>query len=134
MKQVTIHMEKFVRALKEKGYDGAFLTNSAYPGTLKESLNAHLLGCLEKNEPIPPFYLTTYAIWKGDDSPRVKCDLRISHHRDSGFQVNRFDLTYENQYGKIREMKIPVHNLSEIPLRSDCHGMVAEQKKRTLKR
>lgn len=129
MHRLSEHINAFVRLMKQKGYIGHFLCNTSHPGRIEESLQKHLLECLQGSTYIPPFYLTTYSHWINDESPYVKCDFKVRYNDNDGFNVMKLDMDYRNHCGSIRKKDIPINTNLTIPDRDQVNRMMTEKKK-----
>ena len=80
MKQL-LDLDTFSKDLSDKGYNGYFHTQSAYPGKLKDSISEYLEACSSGKEHLPKgdLILTGYLQWAGDDRPSVQCNLWVKH-------------------------------------------------------
>jgi len=130
MQNLGPQIDNFCDLMKAKGYDGYFMCNSTHPGKLEQSLFKHLLGQLQGDRHIPPFYLTTYSQWKDEYSPYTQCDFKVRYDQTEGFQVQKMDITRGNQYGKIKQIEVIFKTNEEILKRENAHGMVARKKNR----
>ena len=128
MKSLSAHINAFVELMKQKGYNGHFLCNSSHPGKIEESLQNHLLGCLQGTTHIPPFYLTTYARWQNDESPYVLCDFKVRYNDNDGFNVVKLNIDYRNLYGSIRRKDVLIDSNVTLPDREQVSRMVSGKK------
>jgi hypothetical protein len=65
MKQLP-DLEAFVKILIDKGFDGSFQTQVAYPGKLKESITRYMEACNNGEDRFDRdgnFLLSTYLQW-----------------------------------------------------------------------
>lgn len=127
MKQL-LDLDTFAEALSEKGYDGNFLTEAAYPDKIKESITRFLEACKNgSDKPLKPgrFSLMTYIEWNGDDKPSVECYIRVQHE-DGKFDVQKMDITKRDEYGRLMK-KIELADLTTatIPTRKEALAFVS---------
>lgn len=129
MKQLGLHIDELEKLMDEKGYDGHFLSNSSFPGKLRESLHQHLLEVLQGETYIRPFYLTTYSLWKDEESPYVQCDFRVRYDRSDGFRIDKMEAKYANQFGTIRNFETRLMNNADVPARGKVNSQVCPRKR-----
>lgn len=132
MKQLGLHIDELEKLMNEKGYDGHFLSNSSFPGKLRESLHQHLLEVLQGETYIRQFYLTTYSHWKDEDRPHVKCDFKMKYDSWLGFRVDKMEVTRANRFGTIKSVELRPDKNEDIPTREKVNALVG-QKMRSLK-
>lgn len=130
MKELSAHINAFVDLMKRKGYTGHFLCNTSHPGKIEESLQNHLLECLQGTNHIPPFYLSTYTKWQNEESPYVKCDFKVKYNAHDGFNVVNVDVDYRNSYGSIRKKDLSIDSNGTLPEREQINNMVIAKKNR----
>lgn len=129
MKRLDVHIDELEKLMNEKGYDGHFLCNSAFPCKLRESVHQHLLEVLPGATYVQPFYLTTYSLWKDEESPYVKCDLKVSYDRSEGFRIEKVEAMYASYLGTIRNFETRLINNMDMPTRQKVNSMVGPRKR-----
>ncbi|MBN8650614.1 MAG: hypothetical protein J0L67_04270 [Cytophagales bacterium] len=135
MKQLNTHMEDLHQLLTSKGFNGSFLTNAGFPGTLKESLVKHLQEVLQGTPVITPFFLTTYSRWNGEAQPHVKCDFKVHYNRFSGFRIATLDAQYRTstELNPIRRLQLQFPDNHELPTRDQVNTQITTKKKNRLR-
>nr|WP_315155633.1 hypothetical protein [uncultured Flavobacterium sp.] len=128
MKQL-LDLDTFAKNLTDKGYNGYFQTEAAYPGKLKESIREYLEACqsgMEKPNRYELFLLSTYLQWNGDDKPRIACSLWISH-KNGTFDVQKMNIERSDRYGQLLK-KSELTNLStdSVPTLKEAITQVSE--------
>ena len=131
MKQL-LDLDTFAKALTDKGYNGFFQTEAAYPGKLKESLTEYLQACHNGTDKLnrhDTFLLSTYLQWNGHDKPRIECKLWIRHENDT-FDVQKMDIERTDCYGQLLK-KTELTNLStvSVPTIKEAIAQVSEDTK-----
>lgn len=129
MKQLGLHINELEKLMNEKGYDGHFLCNSSFPGKLRESLYQHLLDVMQGETHIRPFYLTTYSLWKDEESPYVQCDFRVRYDRSDGFRIDKMQAKYANHFSTIRNFETRIMNSADLPAREKVNSLVCSRKR-----
>ncbi|AKK71915.1 hypothetical protein PIECOFPK_02343 [Mycovorax composti] len=134
MKQL-LDLSTFAKTLTDKGYDGYFQTEGAYPDKIKDSISQFLEACKNgTDKPLRPdsFSLRTYIEWNGDDKPKVDCYMRV-RYEDGKFDVQKMDITRKDQYGHLMK-KSELTNLSTgtVPTRKEAIALVSEPPKQKL--
>ncbi|MGJ1446966.1 hypothetical protein ACR79S_06910 [Sphingobacterium spiritivorum] len=131
MKQL-LDLDAFTKTLTDKGYDGHFLTEAAYPDKLKDSISRFLEAC--KNGTDKPLYsdslsLRTYLEWNGEDKPNVQCYMRV-RYEDGKFDVQKMDIERTNGYGHLMK-KTELTNLTtgSVPTVKEALAQVSETPK-----
>jgi hypothetical protein len=128
------HITDFLELMSERGYDGHFLSNTSYPGELKDSLTQHLMGVLQGGTFVPPFFLTTYSHWRDEQSPYVQCDFKVRYSHSEGFCVEKMDITNGSSTGKIKNVTLPLRANIEMPYCEQANRMVlGEERKRKIR-
>jgi hypothetical protein len=130
MKNLDKHIDEFAKLMNEKGFDGYFLCNAGFPGKLKDSLHQHLSEVLRAENKVRPFYLSTYSLWNDEHRPYVQCDIRVNYDQQHGLRIDQVEAKFANQYGTIRDFKIPLKANSEMPSREKINSIVGTEKKR----
>lgn len=126
--EVKSDLDTFAKILTEKGYDGYFYTQGAYPGKLKESISKYLENCKNGSEGAvkPELLLTNYLQWSGEDNPYVVCDMYVSH-RNGKFSLDKMEITRKDNYGQLLK-KSELANLSvmTVPKAKEAIAMVSD--------
>lgn len=126
--EVKSDLDTFAKILTEKGYDGYFHTQGAYPGKLKESISKYLENCRNGLEGAakPELLLTSYLQWSGEDDPYVVCDMYVSH-RNGKFSLDKMEITRKDNYGQLLK-KSELANLSvmTVPKAKEAIAMVSD--------
>lgn len=130
LNEFSRHVDDFVKMMKQKGYNGHFLCNTAHPGKLEESFHKHLLHQLQGSSYISRFYLTTYSHWENDERPYVKCGFTVRYNNNNGFNVDKLRMDYANQYGSIRRKDILLETNLNLPDREQVNRMMIGKKKK----
>ncbi len=134
MQYLGNHIAEFLKLMNERGYDGHFLSNSAHPGKLKDSLNQHLLDVLQGRSSVPPFFLTTYSLWRNEQSPYVRCDFKVKHSQSDGFRIEKMDITNGSSTGNIKSVTVPLRANIEMPYCEHANRMVlGDDRKRKIR-
>jgi len=122
MKNLTEHIDEFERLMPRKGFDGFFLTNSNFPGKLKESLNQYMQGVV--NKPAQPFYLTTYSLWNGEEKPHIIADFKMDYDKELGFRVIKLDakLIHGSSINPARTIEVLLKDSEDMPPREDVNA------------
>ena len=99
--QKLYDLSTFTHMLTTKGYDGYFHTEGAYPGRLKESMEAFMEKCREGEEPEPKGQLsiTCYLKWEGEDKAHIRCRM-VLKHQNAKFDVQKLEITKMDRYGR----------------------------------
>ena len=111
MKQLP-DLDVFAKILIDKGFNGYFQTQVAYPGKLKESITEFMEACNngKESDRDENFLLSTYLQWSGDDNPSIVCDFWVRKEND-GFDIHKMEITSKNRYGQFLK-KAELKNLS----------------------
>ena len=134
MKQF-LDLDTFANKLKDKGYNGYFQTDAAYPGKLKESISNYLIDC--QNDTDKPnrsqiFMLSTYLQWNGDDKHNIKSNLYVKHE-NSGFDVQKMDIVRTDRYGQVvKKSQLTNLSIGSIPTVKEAIAQVMEVPKQQL--
>lgn len=126
MKQL-LDLENFSKVLSDKGYNGYFTTQAAYPGKLKDSISEYLDSCTKGTEPVKSeLLLIGYLEWSGDDKPRVECSMRVKHENGT-FDLQKMEIVRKDQFGHLLK-HFSLSNLSAgtAPNASEAIAMVKE--------
>lgn len=126
MKQ-SLDLNTFSRVLGDKGYDGYFTTQAAYPGKLKDSLSEYLEACAAGKETLKTqLLLTGYLQWSGDDKPSVECLLWVKYERGN-FELQKMDIVKKDQFGlPLKRCSITNLSAESVPKASEAAALVKE--------
>lgn len=131
MKQL-IDLDTFAKALTDKGYDGYFLTEAAYPDKIKDSINRFLEACrngTDKPLSADSFSLKTYIEWNGEDKPKTECYMRV-RHEDGKFDVQKMEIERTDQYGhSMKKLELTNLTTSSVPTRKEALVQMSETPK-----
>lgn len=107
-------LNTFAKILTDKGYNGYFHTQGAYPGKLKESIGEYLENCQKGTDSYPKqeLLLTGYLQWSGEDKPYIQCNMWVKH-LDGKFSLNRMEIVKKDHFGQVLK-KSELSNLSVI--------------------
>ena len=107
-------LNTFAKILTDKGYNGYFHTQGAYPGKLKESIREYLENCRKGTEgiPKPELLLTGYLQWAGEDKPRVECSMWVKY-LNGKFDLKKIEVTKKDRFGQLLKQS-EFSNLSTI--------------------
>lgn len=121
------NLETFAKILTDKGYDGHIHTQGAYPGKIKESIEAYLKSC-ENGTDAPPYgehmMLTTYLKWNTEDDPHVVCSMYVKH-LNVKFFLDKMEINLASE-GCQSIKKVVLTNLTVVtaPTRLEAVDMV----------
>lgn len=119
MKQL-LDLESFTKVLIDKGYNGYFTTQAAYPGKLKDSIREYLEACAKGTEPLKTeLLLMGYLEWSADDKPSAECLLWIKHEKGN-FELEKMQIVRKDQFG------LPLKNCSLTRLSSESAPTASE--------
>lgn len=112
MKQL-LDLNTIAKTLTDKGYDGNFLTQGAYPDKIKDSINRFLEACKHGTDKLlyPDLLpVQTYLEWNGEDKPKVSCHMWLAYEKGK-FDVRNMDIERTDQYGHAMK-KLELKNLT----------------------
>ncbi|TGD58997.1 hypothetical protein [Flavobacterium humi] len=126
MKQL-LDLDTFSKVLSDKGYNGYFTTQAAYPGKLKDSIREYLDSCAKGIEPLKSELLMMgYLQWSGDDKPRVECSLWIKHVKGA-FDLQKMEIVRKDQFGhSLKHWSLTSLSAETAPKVSEAIAMVKE--------
>ena len=108
-------LDAFAKIISDKGYNGYFTTQAAYPGKIKASISEYLENCKKGSEPIKrEFMLMGYLQWSGEDKPRVECSLWVQHEKGN-FDLLKMEIAKKDQFGQVVK-HAALTNLSVVAL------------------
>jgi len=122
------NLDTFTKLLTDKGYNGYFHTQGAYPGKLKESISEYFENCHSGVESIPKplLLLTSYLEWSGEDKPSIKCNLWVKFQSGT-LNLQKMEISKKDQFGQLLKLSI-LKDLSAItlPKASEAIAMVSD--------
>ncbi len=124
-------LDTFAKMLTDRGYNGYFQTEGAYPGKLKDSINEYMENCRRGVEELykPELLLTTYLQWTGEDKPSVQCSLWIKHHNQR-FDIQKMEIRKKDQFGQLlRQSKLTKLSTATVPQAREAITMVNDEQK-----
>jgi hypothetical protein len=126
MKQL-LDLDTFSKVLSDKGYNGFFTTQAAYPGKLKDSIREYLDSCAKGIEPLKPeLLLMGYLQWSGDDKPRVECALWVKHEKGA-FDLQKMEIVRKDQFGhSLKQSSLTNLSAESVPKANEAIGLVNE--------
>ncbi|SFT05484.1 hypothetical protein [Sphingobacterium wenxiniae] len=134
MKQL-LDLNTFAKTLTEKGYDGYFQTEGAYPDKIKDSISRFLEACKNgTDKPLQPgsFSLRTYIEWNGDDKPKVDCYMRVRYENNK-FDVQKMNIERTDQYGHLmKQSKLTDLSTGSVPTSKEAVALVSDTPKQKL--
>ncbi|BDU25197.1 hypothetical protein [Flavobacterium sp. GSB-24] len=120
-------LDTLSKILSDKGYNGYFLTQGAYPGKIRESILEYLHSCeagLDKLK--PEFILSGYPQWLGDDKPRVECHMWIKQE-NGGFDLQKMEVIRKDQFGQsLAQAALSNLSATTVPTKNEAIAMVSE--------
>jgi len=130
--KLLLDLDAFVKTLNDKGYDGYFHTEGCCAGKLRDSIGEFLE--LVKNDNDAPLsanflHLSTYLEWKGEENPRVECNIRV------GYENGKFDLEQTemhirrtDRYGQLlKQSKLTNLTADSVPTALEAIAQVSEK-------
>lgn len=126
MKQL-LDLESFTKVLIDKGYNGYFTTQAAYPGKIKDSISEYLEACAKGAEPLKTeLLLMGYLEWSGDDKPSVECLLWLKHEKGN-FELEKMQIARKDQFGlPLKHCKLRSLTAESMPKASEAVALVKE--------
>lgn len=132
MKQL-LDLGTFTKVLTAKGYEGYFLTESAYPDKLKDSIGRLLEACKDGTDRLQQpdkISLSTYLEWNGEDQPNVRCYMRV-RYEDGKFDVQRMYIERKDSYGQlIKKSELTNLTTASVPPRKEAIALVSKMPKK----
>lgn len=116
----------FAETLTDKGYDGYFTTQAAYPAKLEDSIRQYLENCNKGLESMDKsdLLLMTYLQWNGEDSPSVECHMWVKLEQKA-LALQRMEVIKKDGAGNLlKQSRFENMPLSEIPKARDALAMV----------
>lgn len=124
------HIKALDKLLRDKGYNGYFMSNFGFPGRLQETIRKHFFQSYISNRDINPIHLSTYTRWSNEEEPYVRCDFTVKYDDGKGFTINKMDIQFKNQYGSNRSAQITPGRDHEIPSREQANAIVDQNSRR----
>ncbi|MCX2680761.1 hypothetical protein OOZ15_12480 [Galbibacter sp. EGI 63066] len=121
-------LNTFTKILTDKGYDGYFLTQSGYPGKLKESIGRYMEACRKGTEDLPQdeIAITGYLKWEGSDRPSVECTMWVKHEKGT-FDLQKIEVTKNDRYGQLlKHSKLTGLSVATVPKANMAIAMVSD--------
>jgi hypothetical protein len=115
--------------MKQKGYDGYFLSPLGFNNKLDDNLIQHAIQCFQENRQVGPVDLQTYTHWRDDDSPHVHCTFKTDYNDTEGFKIKKLDIDYGIGQDILKQKNISVNANSEIPDRNQLNSMMLHRKR-----
>lgn len=135
MKSIGEHIDELNELMSRKGFDGYFLSNSDFPGKLKDSLHQHMQNVMHESTPVRPFYLTTYSLWNGEEKPYVICDFKLQYDTKAGFSVMKLDAkcVVDRLSNPARTMEVNLGKNEDMPTCAAVNAALSPKRKSSLK-
>ncbi|WP_339679879.1 hypothetical protein [Cyclobacterium marinum] len=134
MKQ-ALDLDTFAKILTDKGYDGYFHTEAAYPDKIKDSISRFLEAYNNgMDKPMLPniMMLKTYLQWNGDDKPKVECNMWVKYE-DGLFDVQKMNIERIDEYGQLlKQSKLTDLSTNSVPTRKEAIAQVSDKPKEQL--
>ena len=116
------HLDAFAKIISDKGYNGYFTTQAAYPGKIKNSISEYLENCKKGVEPLKKeFMLIGYLQWSGENKPRVECSMWVQHEKGN-FGLLKMEIARKDQFGQVLK-HAALTNLSVAALPKACEAI-----------
>lgn len=122
-----LDLNTLCKILCDKGYNGYFMTQAAYPGKIKDSILDYLQSCAAGLDTLKPeFILRGYLDWQGDDKPSIECHLWIKHEKGT-FDLQKMEITRKNEFGESLAQRVLI-NISghTVPKKKEAIAMISE--------
>jgi hypothetical protein len=99
--EVVSDLNTFAKILTDKGYNGYFLTQGAYGGKLKDSIQEYLEHQKDADQhPNEELVLSSYLLWAGEDKPRVECNMWVKY-LNGNFFLDRMEISKRDRFSKL---------------------------------
>lgn len=128
MKAVS-DLNMFAKILTDKGYNGYFHTQGAYPGKLKDSIGEFLESCRNGTDTLPKqdLILTGYLQWSGDDKPRIETTMWVKY-QNGEFSLSRMEVAKKDEFGQLlKKTELSDLSVSSMPKLTEAVALVNEQ-------
>jgi hypothetical protein len=122
-----LDLDTLSKILSDKGYNGYFTTQAAYPGKIRESILEYLQSCTVGLDKLKPeFMLRGYLEWLGDDKPSVECHIWIKHEKGT-FNLQKMEITRKDQFGQpLAHLELTDLSASTVPKKNEAIAMISE--------
>jgi hypothetical protein len=118
------HIKAFGQLLNDKGYNGYFMSNFGFPGKLQETIRKHIFESFISNKDLNPIHLSTYTRWRREEDPYVRCEFTVNYEDSKGFNIQKMDIHFKNQYGTIRSTELKLERHHDIPSSEEANSIV----------
>ena len=118
------HIKAFNQLLNDKGYNGYFMSNFGFPGKLQETIRKHVFESYISNKDLNPIHLSTYTRWSREEDPYVRCEFSVNYDDSKGFNIQKMDIHFKNQYGNIRSTEVKPERDHDIPSSEEANSIV----------
>ncbi len=125
------NLDTFTKILTDKGYNGYFHTQGAYPGKLKESISAYLENYHNgvESSSKPMLLLTGYLRWSGDDKPLVQCYMYVKHQSGT-FDLQKMEIIKKDRFGQLlKSSELTNLSVATLPKANEAIAMVSDAPK-----
>src|SRR3546814_3852945 len=109
------HIKTFGQLLNDRSYNGYFMSNFGFPGKLQETIRKHIFENFISNKDLNPIHLSTYTRWRREEDPYVRCEFTVNYEDSKGFNIQKMDIHFKNQYGTIRSTELKLERHHDIP-------------------
>ncbi|UCS92417.1 hypothetical protein KZP23_17185 [Echinicola marina] len=132
-------VQRWKPVLAAKDYDGAFLCNSAYPGSFEDAVKAFLKAHLQGREEDPRkgLLLATYLEWKGEAFPRTLAFIKLSLNEKGSWHIKGMEISRLDRFNKtLKEVSLKPRSVIDLPSKKLALGLIMsrQQAKKTSKR
>ena len=124
-------LSTFAKILTDKGYNGYFHTQGAYPGKLKDSISEYLESCQKGADTLPKqdLLLTGYLQWSGDDKPRVECSMWVKC-LNGKFSLSKMEVAKKDRFGQLLiKSELPELSIISAPKAVEAIALVNDEQK-----
>ena len=118
------HIKAFGQLLNDKGYNGYFMSNFGFPGKLQETIRKHIFESFISNKDLNPINLSTYTRWSREEDPYIRCEFTVNYEDSKGFNIQKMDIHFKNQYGNIRSTELKPERDYDIPSSEEANSIV----------
>lgn len=115
--------------LTDKGYNGYFHTQGAYPGKLKDSIGEFLESCHKGTDTLPKenLLLTGYLQWSGDEKPRIETTIWVKH-QNGEFSLSKMEIVKKDEFGQLlKKTELPDLSIASLPKAFEAIAIVNDQ-------
>ena len=124
------HIRALDQLLSDKGYNGYIMSKFGFPGKLRGTIRGHFLQSFNCNRDPNPIHLSTYTGWSNQEKPYVRCDFTIYYDDSKGFNIQKMDIQFKNQYGSIRSTEVKPERDHDIPSSEEANSIVDENNRK----